>query len=254
MNSPSPITRAGQVGFQRQPELLHYDPQAGGSQEEQYKGPSNQLADFVGQMSGMGARVRTLSNDGLFASVSVSWPTWQDGSSNVTTSLPDGQWSLSSSSLTQHLFKDERFAPLDANVKLYLDRRRQDAARWDSHPAEETYIDSFGGADGAGFKRCLLEQKDTQEADGWIATRRVTVPANWGGVVGTSNVGKVFEDNAAFQAAADVPDSIIDEFDRDYQWLVRPYNKEQQRGGSYLILLTFWGTKEWDTFLYPERL
>lgn len=246
MNSPSAITRAGQVGFQRQPELLHYDPQAGGSQEEQYKGPSNQLADFVGQMSGMGARVRTLSNDGLFASVSVSWPTWQDGSSNVTTDLPDGGWSISPGGQTQHIFKDARFAALSELEQYTLNEFR-------ANPAQE--IDDIGSANGLSFLRCLREQKDTQESKAVIVSRRVRVPAGWAGVVGWGNVGKVFEDNATFQAEAGVPDSIIDEFGAtDYEWLVRPYTKEQQRDGSYTIQLTFWGAPEWDTFLFPDRV
>ena len=74
------------------------------------------------------------------------------------------------------------------------------------------------------------------------------------GTVGWDNVGKVFEDNATFQAEAGVPDAIIDEFDRDYQWLVRPFTKEQQGDGSYVYLLTFWGRKEIDGFLYPNRV
>jgi hypothetical protein len=246
MNSPSPITRAGQVGFQRQPELLHYDPQAGGSQEDIYKGPSNQLADFVGQMAGSGARVRSLFNDGLFATVSVSWPTWQDGSSNVTTDLPDGVWSISPGGQTQHIFKDARFAALASEAEKY------DLNKFRTDPTAP--VDNIVSANGLEFLRCLRDQKDTQESKGWTLTRRTTVPDGWNGTLDDADVGTVYEDNAALQAAAGVPASYMGRFSVDYQWLVRPFTMEQQRGAGSVIVLPFWGAPSWDEFLFPTRV
>lgn len=247
MNSTTQTTRAGQLGFQLQPPLLHYSARDGGSQEEVWKGPSNQLTDFIGQMTASGATsARTVSNNGVFASVAISYATWQDGSSNVSADLPEGGWSLSPGGQTQHIFKDARFAALSSAEQEALDGMRVDPL---GDPS------AIVSADGLEFLRCLREQKDTQESPAVVVTRRVRVPAGWSGVVGWANVGKVFEDNATFQAEADVPDSIIDEFGAtDFQWLVRPFNKEQQRDGSYQITLSFWGAPEWDVFLFPDRV
>lgn len=247
MNNGSQTTRAGLLGFQLQPPMLHYSARDGGSQEEVWKGPSNQLTDFIGQMVGSGATsARTVSNNGVFATVAISYATWQDGSSNVATDLPDGGWSLSPAGLTQHIFKDPRFAALSSTEKEALNKIR-------ANP--EFFAGGVSSTNGLQFLRCLREQKDTQESPAVCVTRRVRVASDWSGVVGWANVGKVFEDNATFQAEADVPDSIIDEFGAtDFQWLVRPFNKEQQRDGSYQITLSFWGAPEWDEFLFPDRV
>lgn len=248
MNSTPAIARAGQLGFQLQPPMLHYSARDGGSQEEVWKGPSNQLTDFIGQMVGGGATsARTTSNNGTFATVAVSYATWQDGSSNVSTGLPDGGWSLSPAGQTQHIFKDARFAALAPAERKALDSYRASP--------NVAAVDLINSTDAIQFLRCLLDQKDTQESPAVIVTRRLRVPAGWAGVVGWANVGKVFEDNATFRAEADVPDSILNEFGAtDFQWLVRPYNKEQQRDGSYQITLSFWGAPEWDEFLFPDRV
>lgn len=247
MTSSSAIARAGQLVFQPQPPLPSWSAANGGATEEQYKGPSDQLNDFIGQMTDSGATsVRTVSNNGVFAMVAVSWPTWQDGSSNLTTGLPEGGWSLGPGGQTQHIFKDARFAALSADEKAQLSYFRTDP----------TYAyDPAGSANFLEFIRVLIEQKDTQESPAVIVTRRMRVPAGWAGTVGWDNVGKVFEDNATFQAEALVPDSIILEFGAtDFQWLVRPFNKEQQKDGSYQIVLSFWGAPEWDVFLFPDRV
>lgn len=245
MNSPSSIVRTGQVAFQRLPGLLHYDPLAGGTEEEQYKGPSSQLADFVGQMAGQGARVRTLSNDGVFATVSVSWPTWQDGTP-ADAALPDGVWSINPAGLSQHIFKDARFAALAFNEKAALNSLRADPQFDDSYLSYSS--------NGTEFRRCLVEQKDTQEVKGWILKRRVVVPDKWAGTLTDAAVGTVYEDNATFASAADVPADYIARFSVDYQWLVQPFTMEQQRGGGSVIIIPFWGAPAWDTFLFPTRL
>lgn len=244
MNAPTQKTYAGTLGYVLQPPMIHWSARDGGSQEEVWRGPSDALPDFVAQLRTSGATsVRCVANNGKFASVAVSYAAWQDGSSNTTTTVPDGQWSISPGGLTQHIFKDARFAALSDDEKEQLNAFRSDPNQ------------SFtGSADGLEFYRLLQEQKDTQEADAIVVTRRVRVRPGFTGTVGWSNVGKVFEDNATFQVEAAVPDAIIDEFDRDYQWLVRPFTKEQQGDGSYVYLLTFWGAPEWDAFLYPDRV
>ncbi len=246
MNTPTQKTYAGTLGFVPQPPLPHWTARDGGSQENVYRGPSDALPDFVAQMRTSGATsVRSVSNNGKFATVAVSYAAWQDGSSNTTTTVPDGQWSISPGGLTGHIFKDARFAALSDDEQAQLNYLRNDP----------TYVyDPLGSADFLEFVRLLREQKDTQEADAIVVTRRVRVQPGFTGTVGWDNVGKVFEDNATFQAEAAVPDAIIDEFDRDYQWLVRPFTKEQQGDGSYVYLLTFWGAPEWDAFLYPNRV
>lgn len=246
MNLPPATNYAGQLGFVLQPPLIHWHARDGGSQEEVYKGPSAQLAGFIGQMNASKATsVRTLSNNGRFATVAVNWAAWQDGVDNTASTLPDGQWSISPGGVTQHIFRDARFSALAADEQTALNKFRTD-------PTAD--VAAIASADGLEFLRLLQEQKDTQEADSVIVTRRVRVQPGFTGTVGWENVGKVFEDNATFQTEADVPDAIMDEFDRDYQWLVRPFTKEQQGDGSYVYQLTFWGARAIDDFQYPDRV
>ena len=245
LSLPPAATIAGPLVPHELAPLPGWSIQGGDRCTRRFRMKSSMVGVYAHYLRSQGATdTEVVTDDGVMAELHARFANSQNGA--ISSTVPAGGWSMSGAGLTVHIFQDDRFAALDSLQRYALNKLR---ANPEFDDTGVTY-----SSDGAAIRALLVAQKDTIEAEGVIVTRRIALPGGWAGTIGWGNVGLVFEDNATFQSSEGAPDSIILEFDRDYQWLMRPFSKEEQRDGSYVATLTYWGAKAWDTFRYPNRL
>lgn len=244
MIAASTIQRVGQAAFQLQPPLPHYSPQEGGTQDERYKGPSNQLVDFVGQMSGAGATVRTLANNGIIAEVLVSWPRWQDGSTASNTTIEQPQWSLQGNDLSKDIFTHPGFQALGLDQQKYL---REVRGGDDSNVA---LIDA--GAP-ALFLDLVVYRVETYTVSQWVLNLSAVLAPTWSGPISVAHVGAVYEDTASLRATESVPTSLAFPLPSG-QWLKRTPSFRARTDGRWDYSQEWWHADEWVDTLYTARV
>ncbi len=221
-----------------------YDRRTGWSAIRRFRGPREQIAQFLASLAGEIVWGRVHANaDGPFTMLEVQYDNAQDGSDDPTDPL-NPTWDRIVNDLNKDLFTHPKFIALSQEVQELLRKVRQDPVN-----APRDQIPPTG--DAAEFLNLIL-----QKVEGYIipqyvvrVTSVLTTRSAYTELL--TNVDLVYSSAAQFRAAEGVPNNLPFAIPAG-EWLVKKPTVTAQKNGRWQRVQEFWHADIWSETLYTH--